>query len=262
MDAAEYANLEKVEREHWYYAGKRELAGWWLRRVAGLRRETVLADCGAGTGRFALELAGECQVRVVDDHGESLAILRQRFSAEQVLEGSCTRLPFAGGSVDCLTALDVLEHVEHDAAAVREFQRVLRPGGVAVVTVPAAMALWSDWDVALHHFRRYARPGLVALFPAEQWELVHVNYTNVVVFPAVWVVRKWRHWTGAAPLPAAAGPAFVRAARPAQARRAEDALPPRWLNRVLQFMFVRTGRVSAVPFPFGVSLLLVARKKG
>lgn len=243
MDAAEYANLEKVEREHWYYAGKRELVGWWLRRCAGLKRDTVLADCGAGTGRFALELAAECQVRVVDDHGESLAILRQRFSAEQVLEGSCTKLPFAADSVDCLTALDVLEHVEQDAAAVREFLRVLRPGGVAVITVPAAMALWSDWDVALHHFRRYDRRGLAALFPSENWELVHLNYTNVVVFPAVWLVRKWRQWTGA------------------KGGRAEDALPPRWLNRFLQFVFVRTGRVSALPFPFGVSLLLVARKR-
>ncbi len=243
MDAAEYANLEKVEREHWYYAGKRELVGWWLRRCAGLKRDTVLADCGAGTGRFALELAGECRVRVVDDHGESLAILRQRFSAEQVLEGSCTKLPFTADSVDCLTALDVLEHVEHDATAVREFLRVLRPGGVAVITVPAAMALWSDWDVALHHFRRYNRSGLAALFPLENWELVHLNYTNVAVFPAVWLVRKWRQWTGA------------------KGGRAEDALPPRWLNRLLQFVFVRTGRISAVRFPFGVSLLLVARKK-
>ena len=262
MDAAEYANLEKVEREHWYYAGKRELVGWWLRRCAGLTRETVLADCGAGTGRLALELAGECQVRVVDDHRESLAILRERFAADQVREGSCTNLPFGADSVDCVTALDVLEHVERDAAAVREFHRVLRPGGVAVITVPASMALWSDWDVALHHFRRYDRASLVALFPAADWKLEHVNYTNFAVFPAVWLVRSWRKWTSVAPLPAATGPVFGRADRPTKVRRAEDALPPRWLNRLLQFVFVRTGRVSAVPFPFGVSLLLVARKKG
>ena len=127
MDAAEYANLEKVEREHWYYAGKRELVAWWLRRCAGLGPRTVLADCGAGTGRFALELSGECQVRVIDDHRESLALLRERFPAAHVLEGSCTQLPLAANAVDCLTALDVLEHVEHDRQAVREFHRVLRP---------------------------------------------------------------------------------------------------------------------------------------
>lgn len=243
MNANEYANLEQIEGSHWYYAGKRELVGWWLRRCAGLNRGTVLADCGAGTGRFALGLSRECQVRVVDDHAESLAILRGRFPDGQVLEGSCTKLPFSADSIDCLTALDVLEHVEHDAAAVREFHRVLRPGGVAVITVPAAMALWSDWDVALHHFRRYDRPGLASLFPRENWELVHINYTNVVVFPLVWLVRQWRQRTGT------------------RGGRAEDALPPRWLNRLLQLVFVRTGRVSALPFPIGVSLLLVARKR-
>ena len=121
------------------------------------------------------------------------------------------------------------------------FARLLKPGGVALVTVPASMALWSDWDVALHHFRRYSRPQLRALFPAAQWELVYVNYTNVVVFPVVWVIRKWRKFF------------------PSQAR-GEDVEPAPWLNRILQGLFVGLARWR-LPLPFGVSLLLVARRR-
>ncbi len=158
-------------------------------------------------------------------------------------------MPLPDGTLDFLTALDVLEHIADDRAAIREFARLLKPGGHAVVTVPACRSLWSDWDVALHHHRRYDRAGLLGVFEPSQWEIVHVNYTNVVVFPAVWAVRKWRGWR-------------QRHGAMASAQRPEDVVPPAWLNHLLQAIFVGLGTVHAVPFPFGVSLLLVARRRG
>jgi 2-polyprenyl-3-methyl-5-hydroxy-6-metoxy-1,4-benzoquinol methylase len=244
MNAAEYANLEQTERVHWYYAGKRELVGHWLERVAAPKPSATLLDCGAGTGLFAQEMAARCRVLVLDDHEESLRLLRTRFSPEQVLKVSAAGIPLPDAAVDMITALDVLEHIETDAAAVNEMARVLKPGGTMVATVPASMALWSDWDVGLHHFRRYHRPGLKALFAdGKTWEIVHVNYTNVVVYPLVWLVRKWQAMRGAN-----------------VGKRTEDQVPAPWLNRLLQKIFVGTGKMS-LPFPFGVSLLLVARRR-
>lgn len=244
MDPAEYANLERVERNHWYYAGKREIARRWLQRAQRVSRETVLLDCGAGTGLFAQEMEAHCRVLVLDDHEEALRLLRKRFQPEQIIALSGGRVPLPNASVDCLTALDVLEHVAADAEAVREFSRLLKPGGVALVTVPAGMALWSDWDVQLHHHRRYSRKELKALFPPSEWEIVHLNYTNVFAYPAVWLVRRWQRW---------------RPARPG-AVRAEDRVPARWLNALLRRLFVRPA-FWPLPFPFGVSLLLVARRR-
>jgi hypothetical protein len=105
------------------------------------------------------------------------------------------------------------------------------------------MALWSDWDVVLHHFRRYSRAQLRSLFPEGDWKIVHANYTNVPVYPAVWLVRRWRKW-----FPAKGD------------QRAEDRMPTLWLNRLLRWQFVGLARWS-LPMPFGVSLLLVARKR-
>ena len=172
--------------------------------------------------------------------------MRTRFKPEQILSLSGDTVPLPDGSLEYVTALDVLEHVPDDAAVVRGFHRLLKPGGIAAVTVPASMALWSDWDVGLHHFRRYHRAQLRALFPAEGWEIIYVNYTNVVVYPAVWLVRKWRALRPGKPVEAAA--------------RTEDRLPPRWLNSLLRSLFVGMARWR-VPFPFGVSLLLVARRR-
>ncbi|HVT73984.1 MAG TPA: class I SAM-dependent methyltransferase [Lacunisphaera sp.] len=249
MNSAEYANMDAVERDHWYYAGKRKIVRGWLQRCGPPQAGQVLLDCGAGTGRFALEMEALCRVLVLDDHEEALRLLRARFRPEQILSLAGDQVPLPDGALDYVTALDVLEHVPDDAAVVRGFHRLLKPGGLAVVTVPAGMALWGDWDEALHHYRRYARPQLRALFPDEQWEILYLNYTNVVVYPAVWVVRKWRRLTVRRGVPTDGGEA-----------RTEDRLPPAWLNRMLQGVFVGLATVR-VPFPFGVSLLLVARRR-
>ena len=244
MNAAEYANMEKMEGAHWYYAGKREFCREWLLRVRPPQKQDLLLDCGAGTGRFAKEMEGYSRVMVLDDHEEALNLLRSRFREDQIISLAGDRVPLPDASLEYVTALDVLEHTPDDAAVVRGFHRLLKPGGVAAVTVPASMALWSDWDVALHHYRRYSRPQLKALFPPQEWELIHVNYTNVVVYPAVWFVRKWRKWFPAS----------------SDAVRSEDQIPAPWLNRVLRMLFVRPA-LWRIPFPFGVSLVLLARKR-
>jgi SAM-dependent methyltransferase len=247
MNTAEYANLERVERDHWYYSGKRRMVRAWINRIRPPVATDGLLDCGAGTGIFAKEMEAQCRVLVLDDHEEALRILRTRFRPEQILSLAGAAVPLPDGSLEYVTALDVLEHVPDDTAVVRGFHRLLNPGGLAVVTVPASMALWSDWDVGLHHFRRYDRAQLRALFPNEGWEVVYVNYTNVVVYPAVWLVRKWRAWR---PVKPGAG---VEA-------RTEDRIPPGWLNGILRSVFVGMAQWR-VPFPFGVSLILVARRR-
>lgn len=246
MDPAEYANLARLEQTHWYYAGKRELVRRWIDRTRPLRPSDRLLDCGAGTGRFAGEMAEKCQVWALDDHEESLRLLRERLPPERVLALAGDRVPLPDASFETITALDVLEHTPDDAAVVREFHRLLTPGGLAVITVPAGMALWSDWDVTLHHYRRYHRAGLRALFPPGQWQVVFVNYTNVLPYPAVWTLRRWRGW-------------FPPKADAAGSTRAEDKIPSTWLNCLLQKIFVLTG-LTRLPWPFGVSLLLIARR--
>ena len=246
MESAEYDNLAAMEVDHWYYEGKREIVRSWLGKSGALKRDALLLDCGAGTGAFAEAMASDCRVMVLDDHQESIERLRRRFSEEQVIGLSGDSIPLAAGSVDMVTALDVLEHVPDDRAVVGEFARVLRPGGVAVVTVPAFMLLWSEWDEVLHHFRRYRASGLSALFDDTEWEIEHVNYTNTFAFPAVLLLRRGR--------------SLLRRLGLVGAVRSEDQVPPRWINRCARWLFVAPA-VRGIPAPFGVSLILVARRR-
>ncbi len=245
MNPDEYKNLARVETVHWYYAGKREIVRFWINRFHPPEPDDILVDCGAGTGIFADEMRAACRVLALDDHNESLQLLRQRLGDGNVRNGSCADLPLPNSSVDVLTALDVIEHVQDDSAALREFLRVLRPGGAAVITVPALMALWSDWDVTLRHFRRYSKRSLLKIFPSE-FEILHINYINVAILPIVFAVRKWRglkHRLG-----------FKTDSR------LEDVIPSPWINCCLRRAFVFLSCQNAIRFPSGVGLIAVLRK--
>ena len=93
MDAAEYANIDALEREHWYYSGKRRFVRDWIHRARPPAPTDVLLDCGAGTGLFAEEMSAFCRVLVLDDHEEALRILRTRFKPEQILSLAGDQVP-------------------------------------------------------------------------------------------------------------------------------------------------------------------------
>ena len=241
MNPDEYLHLARLEANHWYYAGKRELVRRWIQRVQPAQPPAILLDCGARSGYFAQEMSAHCQVKVLDTHEESLFMLREKFQPEQVLTLEGGEIPLPAASLDYVTALDVLEHTPDDQA------RVLKPGGLAVVTVPADMALWSDWDEVLHHYRRYSVAGLSALFDNDDWRLEAVNYTNAFVYPLVWMARRWRSRRSSSSLESSG-------------KRAEHAMLPGWINRLLRFQFVHQA-LSSIPMPFGVSIVLVARRR-
>jgi ubiquinone/menaquinone biosynthesis C-methylase UbiE len=246
MNPEEYNNLVKVEQQHWFYAGKREIVRYWIDRSQPLKPADRLVDCGAGTGIFADEMRARCQVVAIDDFEASLQLLNTRLGKDCVMKGSCAALPLADQSVDVLTALDVLEHVLDDQTSMNEFLRVLRPGGIAVITVPALMALWSDWDVTLRHHRRYNAAKLRKIIPPG-FDILHLNYINVAVLPAVFLVRKFR--------------AIKQRLGFKSVARSEDQIPSVWLNRFLQWQFVRLACQKTIYFPAGVGLIAVLRKK-
>ncbi len=241
MSPEEYANLAEVERRHWYYVGKREIIRHWMDRTCGIHAKSTLLDCGAGSGAFAEEMQAVMDVKAMDDHEESLEILKQRLSQAGVICGSCTEIPLGNATVDIVTALDVLEHIPEDHLAAAEMVRILRPGGWIFITVPALMCLWSDWDVSLHHQRRYDRKALLDVFEPLPLHIEHCAYINVLAMPLVWLARK------------------LRAIGFNMGARAEDCIPPALLNRLLKAAFVKPA-VTRWHFPFGVGLLLVARK--
>src|SRR5580692_4075020 len=133
MQLEEYDALEKVEREHWFYKGKRVLTEYWIDREATLSPGNTIVDCGAGTGELVSELKLRYEPQGISVIGieyveEARRLARERKGTE-LLEGSILDLPLKDATSQVTIALDVLEHVEDDKLAFSEMLRVTKPGG-------------------------------------------------------------------------------------------------------------------------------------
>ncbi len=243
LDKAYYVQMHRLEDSHWWFVARRELACSALRRWCTVPRPVVL-DMGCGTGGTLDRLVEFSEPTGVDLEPLALSLCRSR-GHENLVLASATELPFEESSFDAALALDVLEHIPDHEAAAREMARVLRPGGVAVVTVPAYRFLWSGHDVALHHQRRYVRSEVRALLESAGLEVLWETYTVTSLFPAASLVRTWKRWT-----------------TPRSAEPVADTQPTRpWLNRLLTRVLLAEGRWTLRnPLPFGLTVLAVARK--
>jgi 2-polyprenyl-3-methyl-5-hydroxy-6-metoxy-1,4-benzoquinol methylase len=129
-----------------------------MRRTIPLVEGHSVVDVGCYSGEFVAELLRRDPSRDVagvdyDEEGLKLARLLHPELVERYRRSSAYDLDLPDESVDCVTFQEVIEHLEGPAVAIKEINRVLRPGGVLVVTTPNAYAL--------SHFVAFARSELV-----------------------------------------------------------------------------------------------------
>lgn len=259
MNADEYHKLAAVEDRMWYF---RALHAHVERALAAnfSGRPAQILDAGCGTGGLIVRLAPRhptwrwtgidaeplaCNFAAQRTRGDranvgSTATALTVQAEPEIKLGSVTELPFADRTFDAVVSADVLYHVEDDARALAEFRRVLRPGGVVIVNVPAYQWLWSYHDEAVHSRRRYARRQLVRKLETAGFAAVRSTYWNTVAFPLIVARRKL--------LPAPSGGSDVQLYPPVieQAFDGAMALERGWLGWF--------GRL-----PFGSSVFAVAK---
>ena len=245
-DVADYVNqglfrIAELETWHFWFAERRvlvlRLLGRWLRR----RHGTVL-DLGCGTGSMLTALAREGYRAVGMDAlhprsqpGGGVA------KGSRVILGDVTHPPIAGSRFDAVLLLDVLEHVDDDAV-LSEVRRVLRPGGVLLLTVPAMPWLWSYRDTAAGHLRRYAYAHLRRVLAASGLRVRRIRYFNTVLLPLAMATR-------------------LLGRRTPRLRDAEER-PGTFTNRILSLVLRAEVRLSGwLALPWGTSLVAVCQKE-
>ena len=179
--------LRAIEGWHFWFAGRRALVAFLLRRFAAGRGVALDLGCGTGGALDALG-PGRGAVLGLDLRPEGLAETRRRRPDAWLMQADAVQLPLADASVDVVTALDVLEHLD-DATALAEVRRVLRPGGVLVLTVPALPWLWSFRDRDAGHRRRYRRRDLRARLQAAGLRVLWMNHYQALLLPVVALTR-------------------------------------------------------------------------
>lgn len=250
MERTYYREYYFFEQDNWWFVSRRRILLALLRRTLPRRESLRILDAGCGTGINLEYLSEFGDVTGVDFADEAIDFCRRRGNAS-VRQADLTSLTgWADGEWDLVTALDVVEHIDDDHAAVRELVRVTKPGGHFLVTVPAFPALWSDHDEVNHHKRRYRAPELRALVEASGCEIVRFTYMNSLLFPVAWLVRTWQRLRRSL-----FGP-------PNHPPRTDFVDYHPVVNSFLQAAFTaETPLVTTVGLPFGLSLVCLARKK-
>ena len=232
--------ITRMERNHFWFAARRRLVERLLRRSAVLPGLAVL-DLGVGGGLFCQQLAqAGHHMTAIDFLPTGLLRLHRDAPTVKLVQSSAESLGLRASCFDAALALDVLEHID-DQAATAELFRVLRPGGLLIITVPAFPALWSFRDTAAGHRRRYRRQSLVQLLSTAGFSVEHTGYYQCLLFPLAILSR----WVGR---------------RSAATRDFEDT-PPELLNAL--FHAVSSAEVllgGFIPWPYGSSLFAVARR--
>jgi SAM-dependent methyltransferase len=196
MEADEYRKLAAVEDRMWYF---RSLHGHVRRELERAFTDTGftsprILDAGCGTGGLIRRLRGvhpDWKYEGVDVMPQACELARASCGPEiPIAEGSVTALPYADASFDAVTSADVIYQLERPVEALVEFHRVLKPGGVAIVNVPAYRWLWSYHDVAVHSRHRFTRGEMDQLLARAGFGARWLTHCNALPFPLVVVKRK------------------------------------------------------------------------
>lgn len=230
-------------------------------------------DVGCGAGRHAFEAyrRGADVVAFDMDHAElgsvtgMYAAMRAEgevpgAAAAAGVSGDATAMPFADGSFDRVIAAEVFEHILDDQQAMNEVARVLRPGGIAAITVPAWLPERICWalsqeyhEVPGGHVRIYTRVELEAKLRRAGFGISGHHHAHGLHSPYWWVKCAVGVGNDDHPLARAYHRMLVWdiMKRPAATRLAEQALNPLIGKSVVVYAIKQQPNETAVTAPVG-----------
>ena len=159
------------------------------------------------------------------------------------------KCPLSDQSVNGVTVLNVLEHIDDDLTALKEIYRILKPGGIAHVEVPAGPSCYDMYDEVLMHFRRYRIRDLAALAGHAGFTIERASHIGFLLYPAfVWVKQKNRR---------IGKKLTIEEKRQSVARQISRTAGSRALNAILAVEFL-AGK--ALRYPVGIRAVVRLRR--
>ena len=248
MEKVEYQAHFELEERYWWFRARRMLAFRLLRRALRGNSGLRILDAGCGTGRNLSGLARFGAAFGFDFAPEALAFCRRR-GLSDLARADANRLPYKDRTFELLTFFDVLYHQGiSDDAALAEAGRVLKPGGLILITDSALEMLRGPHDEAMQGARRYDKKGLRAKLEGAGFEVIRIGYFFMTPFPAVYLKRRWER---------------RQAARhPGTAPQSDLPSSPGRLNGVLAGLLTIEAAIAVRHFlPVGSTIVALARKK-
>jgi len=249
-----FAHLSEIEQRHFWFRSRNRFIEVLANQVArdlpaGFRILEV--GCGVGSVLGVLQRAcGSGVVFGVDLYAEALTYARR--TDRRLAQADATALPFPAAFA-LVGLFDVLEHVSDDDAVLREVYRLLEPPGRLLLTAPAHPALWSHFDEAACHCRRYSKKELEQKLSRAGFRIEYMTYCLSLLVPFVWLRRTIGKLITATPL--------GRTLTPHRLAESELRIVPVVNGLLTWLLTLESGLITRrIALPVGASLLALASR--
>lgn len=213
--------------------------------------EAVILEVGCSSGFLLGEMREAFPQALVigsDYVGGPLQSLARSRPDQPLLQFDMVKCPLPSESVDVIVALNVLEHIEDDTGAMQQMLRVLKPGGVAVLEIPAGPHLFDVHDKVLMHFRRYRLSELKRQLQVVGFEVPFASSLGTLLYPGFWMVKRRNR-------------RYLQESDEVQRQVVDQTIRQTGRNRLMDgVMHVEDWLRRIVPLPFGIRCLATARK--
>ena len=248
MNPAEFANIERCERDFWWYRGMEQILFQVLDPIAKRRSLKTAMEAGCGTGHMAWRMERRYGWRVfpTDLDREGLLYGLKNGFPQGMAQADIAALPFSSQWFDVVVSLDVIVHfaLGDEYRAFRELVRVLAPGGLLVLRVSALDMLRSRHSEFTCERQRFTRKRLIQAVSSQGVRVLRCTYANSLLLPVA--LTKFR------------------IAEPLLRMKPSSGVRPvaRWLDRLLytalrlEAAWLASGR----NLPLGQSLILIGER--
>lgn len=252
FDPSYFPQLFAIEDRHFWFRARNRIIATLVNQLTNGVGVYQALEVGCGTGSVLRALSEQCprgRFFGMDLFLEGLRFAHRRTDCSLV-QATIHQPPFRN-AFKVVGLFDLLEHLPDDVGALRHLRALLAPGGALLLTVPAHAALWSYFDTAARHVRRYEPAELSGKLGDAGYRVEYVTHYMTLLYPLLWLTRRLRVWL----------------ARRRSATACADVLAARELritpvvNRVFGTLLAPEVRAIARRrcLPLGSSLLAVAR---
>ena len=153
---------------------------------------TVILEIGSCSGYLLQEIKTSIPESFLigsDCIPEPLEKIAGKIPDVPLIQFDLVNCPLPDNCVDVVVALNVLEHIKNDEAALKQIYRILKPGGYAIIDVPANQELFDFYDKQLKHFRRYNLHGLSDMALKSKFSIICTSHLGFFIYPVFKLVK-------------------------------------------------------------------------
>jgi len=233
----------QLEDSYWWFLARREIINKTIKKTIDINPDEYILDVGCGTCGIAEFLSKNFNVVAIDTSELALEYCKKR-GVERVFQTTLENFPKNQYKIKAITILDVIEHIENDTEIVEQLYETLPIGGYVIATVPAYQFLWSFHDEVHKHYRRYTLTNFKNLINSAGFKIIFASYFNTFLFPFAIFKR------------------FIDIVFKIE-KKNEYAIEilPKPINSLFTKIFeFEKYFFPKISFPFGLSILLIAKK--